>query len=367
VDYLALREIIIGLISAAIAAALAFSWRYFRKRVKRRRALREHPIDGIYASSYSDNVAGQNRTIRDQISLHQHGLDFTGTSRNLSTGRSFVLKGQIVDDRFLTGTYEGSGRADSASGVFFMQLNLLNQGLVTGLWAGFGAEAGEVLSGVWNWRKLDQVIVSPLDASPHSIDEAAALFQDSLGKDFIRRDELKQLIQSPEAIIFAARNGENGLVGVCTATLLSKAEALLIEEKARSAGLKGVHLTESRIGLLKSTAVAPSSRNRGIGLKLLESRLQWLKRQGCTSVVTLSWDSGSNESSRGLLEAAEFEAVGVLPEYWREPDGEYTFECMKCGSPCTCSAVLMRRSLYNYRLQDQRAAFGLAAMLRPPK
>jgi hypothetical protein len=35
-------------------------------------------------------------------------------------------------------------------------------------------------------------------------------------------------------------------------------------------------------------------------------------------------DSGSNDSSLGVLDAAGFEQVATLPEFWREPQGQET-------------------------------------------
>jgi ribosomal protein S18 acetylase RimI-like enzyme len=362
----ALNDLVIGLASAAIAAVLAHITNRIRKNVQRRQAMRRHPIDGVYASSYSDELQGVRRTVRDEVRIEQHGLEFTGFSRNLETRRVFQLKGRIVDERYLTGTYGGEHRADAASGVFFMALDLLETGRVEGLWAGFGAEAGTIISGKWSWRKLDTSILylesPPLDPSR---DLAASLLNDALGSGYVTPEELDELAKSPDGMVLLAKDSRDQLVGVGTAMVMAEETKAPLARKLADAGIRRANIIGSKVGLLKTAAVVPAARGRGIGLNLVYERLKRLKSLGCSTVLALAWVSGNEHTSLGVLRAAGFKRLGELPEYWREPDGQETFDCIKCGRPCVCTAVVLRRSLYDLNVHAEYDRSGRPLFFSP--
>jgi ribosomal protein S18 acetylase RimI-like enzyme len=342
-----LQDVAIGLVSAAIAAMFARIVTAVLRYRRRMIAARSYPIDGVYASSYTDEINGALRTIRDEVRIEQHGLEFTGTSRNLETGRGFRLRGRIVEERYLAGTYGGEHRADGAQGTFFMGLDLLEAGYVQGLWAGFGAESGQILSGSWSWRKLDAVDIAEVDPEDRSLAVAASLLNDALGSGYVSPSELEELATSEDGMVLLARGARGQIVGIATAEVMSAPAKAELESKLASAGARRVHLAENKVGMLKSAAVIPTARGKGIGLSLVNDRLNRLKALECSSAVVLAWDSGGKHSSVGVLEAAGFKRVAELPEYWREPAGQETFDCVKCGRPCVCAAIVMRRSLYD--------------------
>jgi GNAT superfamily N-acetyltransferase len=342
-----LGELFIGLSSAAIAALAASLWQRIKRQRHRKAALKRYPINGYYASSYTDELRGVKRTIRDEVHIEQHGLDFRGMSRNLESGRQFRFQGRIVGDRYLTGTYGGEHRADDANGMFFMALDLLNDGHVQGIWAGYGAEAGTVLSGTWNWRKLLDVKISECSPSDPRLPAASSLFNDALGSGFITVDSLEMLCSSPNGLVLVASGTHDELIGAATAYVLDEADKTDLEAKLLAADVRRPNIVGNKVGMLKSSAVVPAAAGRGVGLRLVNERLRYLHNLGCSMVVVLAWDSGTRHSSLGVLEAAGFSQVANLPEYWREPEGQETFDCIRCGRPCVCTAIVMRRSLYD--------------------
>lgn len=341
-----LHDIVIGLASAAIAGAVVRIIEITRKRRTRANALRNYPVNGVYASSYTDELGGVQRAVRDEVHIEQHGLKFTGFSRNLETRRTFRLEGQIVNERYLAGTYGGEHRADDAKGVFFMALDLLQAGVVQGLWTGYGAESGTILAGKWNWRKLDSVSISESLPDDPSRPLATSLLNDALGSGFVATSELDQLSSSTDGVVLLARDSRDQLVGVATAMIMDDDSKSALESRLAEVGVRRANIVGSRVGLLKSLAVIPPARGKGIGLNLVYEGLRRLKDLGCSTALTLAWDSGSN-SSVGVFEAAGCKRIAELPEYWREPDGQETFDCIKCGRPCVCTAIVMRRSLYD--------------------
>jgi ribosomal protein S18 acetylase RimI-like enzyme len=348
-----IREIVIGLVSAAIAAICAWFFNQLRKRHIRMKALRNYPVDGIYASRYKDELGGAQRTIKDQVTIAQHGLDFTGVSRNLETGRSFRLQGRIVSDRYLAGVYGGEHRADTSNGVFFMGLDLLDSGRVEGLWSGHHAESGAILSGSWAWRRLQDVDIAECEPSSPLLAAATTLLNDALGSGVVTSEDLRALAASDEGAVLVATGSQHNIVGVATAMVLDDKSKAELEEHLSSAGIRRTNLNGSSVGILKSAAVIPEFRGQGVGLKLVNGRLSRLQRMGCSTAIAAAWDSGTHNSSVGVLESAGFERLAELKEYWREPAGQETFDCLKCGRPCLCSAIVMRRRLYDFVNPDE--------------
>jgi ribosomal protein S18 acetylase RimI-like enzyme len=80
------------------------------------------------------------------------------------------------------------------------------------------------------------------------------------------------------------------------------------------------------MGLLKSSAVVAHSRGQGIDQRKVNERITRLKKMGCAAAMVLAWDLGGPHSSLGVLEASGFQRVAELLRYWREPEGEETFD-----------------------------------------
>ncbi|MDT0379450.1 GNAT family N-acetyltransferase [Streptomyces sp. DSM 42041] len=343
-----LRNVLLGLISATVAAIIARLVELFRKHRLRVRTTKKHPIGGIYISTYTDAMDGVTRTIRDKVYINQIGATFSGYSQNLETGRRFDFDGQIVNEKYLAGTYRGEQREDEGLGVFYMALHLIKSGYIEGLWAGYGAESGSIISGQWKWRKMAQVHIRDCTPSDSILPDAVALLNDSLGSGYVSMAEAEELTLTPEGVVLVAENEHGQLRGVGTAHVMEDPAKEDLERRLHSAGIRRPNLMGTKVGLLKSAAVVPRGRGQGIGLQLINRRLSRLKELGCSTAVVLAWDSGGVHSSTGVLESAGFQRVADLPEYWREPVGEETFDCLSCGRPCVCTAVLLRRSLYDF-------------------
>ncbi|MFD5063831.1 GNAT family N-acetyltransferase [Streptomyces sp. NPDC058394] len=308
---------------------------------------------------------GVTRTVRDEVLIRQIGLIFNGYSRNLETGRQFNFEGRIVNDKHLTGTYQGEQREDESVGVFHMALDLLQSGRIEGLWAGYGAESRSVNSGKWSWRKMAHVTVAECSPGDPMLPGAVALLNDSLGFGYLGEEELQEMALSPEGIVLVALNERRQIVGAATGLVMDGSAKEELEGQLNSAGARRVNLVGQTIGMLKSVAVLPRSRGQGIGLRLVNERLSRLKGMGCSAAVVLAWDSGSKSSSIGVLESAGFKRVASLAEYWRELEGQETFDCAKCGRPCVCSAIVLKRSLYDFEVVNESPSRGRATAQEP--
>ena len=70
-----LHDIVIGLASAAIVGVFVRIIEITQKRRGSAIALRSYSVNGIYASSYTDEMNGVQRAVRDQVHIEQQGLD----------------------------------------------------------------------------------------------------------------------------------------------------------------------------------------------------------------------------------------------------------------------------------------------------
>lgn len=342
------RDILLGLACAAITTVLARAAQLIHRHWLRVQTARRYPIGGTYISTYTDVMDGVTRVVRDVVLINQSGSTFSGYSRNLTTGRRFNIEGRLVNEKYLTGSYQGASREDESSGVFYLGLDLLRSGQIRGLWAGYGAESASIISGEWNWRHMAQIGVEECTDSSPLLPAAATLLNDALGSGYVSTEDLQGLGESADGVVLLATDDEGRLAGAATASVMSETEKADLERKLVEAGVVRPNVSSPRMGLLKTAAVVPHSRGQGIGLRLVNERLARLKQLNCAAVMVLAWDSGSRHSSLGVLEAAGFERVAELPKYWREPEGQETFDCAKCEGPCECTAVVMRRSLYDF-------------------
>ena len=346
----AFGDLVIGLIGAAITALAALCWRLSSAKIAHSRAVRRYPISATYLSSYTDELDGVVRTVKDEVSIKQRALKFTGSSRNIATGRSFQIEGEILDGRHLTGVYGGQNTADDASGVFFMTMDAQDSSHIKGFWAGFGSEKRQVLSGAWAWRKKLEVALHTEQPTPAEAAEAAALFNDSFGAGFTREKDLVELSGSDSGILVQARDTAGELMGAATARILDEMSTAGLEQRLRAAGVHRAGLEGQSVGELRSSAVVPHARGRGVGLDLVRKRLDYLKAQGCTYAVCASWaPSRGGSSSQGILNAVGFEIVAVIPRYWAEEQKIEQYLCSVCGQDCECEAIIMKRTLYDWK------------------
>lgn len=334
--------------AAAIAGAAGYSWRAARSRARARRLERQFPLGGTYRAVYTENVTQNPLRVRDTIKLEQDGHRVTGQAVAVGTGRTFDLTADLIENRYLRGTYRGRVRGDTGLGVFFMRLDGLAFGSLRGLWAGFGGELGDVLSGTWEWSKIEDVELRHIkDPAAGEVAPAVALLNDNLGTGYVAADEVRKRLKTGQGALVCAKHSDE-LIGAATAEVLTAEEVAAMQKELVAAGCRRIGLEHHKVGVLRSSAVVSRMRRRGVGLRLVTERLLLLARESCTVAYTFAWDSGDEQSVRGVLEGAGFECVVSIDDYWQEPLGKETFECIKCGQPCTCTAVVMRRSLISY-------------------
>lgn len=170
--------------------------------------------------------------------------------------------------------------------------------------------------------------------------EAAALLNASLGAGFIAPSDLTGL--DGQGLLVRARGKRGQLLGAATARVLDQASISTLQDKLRSAGISDSGFGGYRIGEIKSSAVIPAARRRGIGTQMLTARLAFLKGHGCRYAVCAAWISADVENaSIGMLEKAGFTHLAAIRGYWAGEQKSAGYGCPDCGRRCSCTAAIM--------------------------
>lgn len=93
-------------------------------------------------------------------------------------------------------------------------------------------------------------------------------------------------------------------------------------------------------GVLLASAVDKSYRRKGIGTKLLDLRIKWLKDQGATQFIANSWGNKLKESSPSLFKQAGFKVLSYYCSY----DSSDLF-CFLCQGRCHCENFFFIKNL----------------------
>lgn len=143
------------------------------------------------------------------------------------------------------------------------------------------------------------------------LDRSAAVLNEALGDGYVDVAGLAALVAGG-GVLVSATGSQGRVIGAATARIPSAHEAKALGGKlpANSAALLAGH----RLGELKSAAVIPAERGRGVGGCMLQARLDFLKAAGCRFAVTASWVSAdTTHSSIRLLERAGFTTLASVP------------------------------------------------------
>jgi len=99
--------------------------------------------------------------------------------------------------------------------------------------------------------------------------------------------------------------------------------------------------SDQKIGSLSLITVNESFRGKGIATEITQKGLEWLKKQGCDSVLGVCWVSGVAQNSKPLFEHFGFQNIGECSDYYRNFSIEHPYDCPGCHKfPCECSALL---------------------------
>jgi ribosomal protein S18 acetylase RimI-like enzyme len=181
--------------------------------------------------------------------------------------------------------------------------------------------------------------ITPIPYNEPARAAALALLRAGLGAGYIEEQEIADLQAGRMNGTALGAFVNNELVGVLLGRMLEKETAAEYEALAQGAGA-AMGLAVHRLGLLKSVAVKSGCRGHGIGTALSRAVLDHLKQAGATAVLAVSWESGTRDSSAGMLEAVGFRRVARIEDFWKEDSLRLGYRCPQCGNPCRCAGIL---------------------------
>jgi len=182
--------------------------------------------------------------------------------------------------------------------------------------------------------------VTPLAAGDRATAGAAtALLNRELGEGLYRPEWLLEDAADPSAGVWVA--GAPRPAGAAVARLLASADA----DYYRAFGPAALDLFSGAVGSFEAFVVEPERRRKGLGTRLANVSLDWMRGRGCTSAVTLSWRSGREGSSAGLFRRLGMREGPTVERFYREESLRNGWTCPVCRGPCSCSATLFTLAL----------------------
>jgi GNAT superfamily N-acetyltransferase len=174
-------------------------------------------------------------------------------------------------------------------------------------------------------------------ADAQYFEDALELLNRTQGRDLFNPTYMSRRISDPLSYVVGAFR-DNQILAVGVAQVLHSVEFYLVFD----AEIVNV-LQNKVVGSFSTLCVHESLRGQGIGQKISQMRLDWLKDRGCEVVLGISWVSGLAHTSNRVFEKLNFKAVKRVENFFYQSSIDSPFVCPGCGGPpCTCPAILYR-------------------------
>lgn len=161
-------------------------------------------------------------------------------------------------------------------------------------------------------------------------EQVTQLWQRRIGNIGARKSFLRDVLHRKRGAwgVVATHDGDVVGFGVCRVTDADGAERYF-----EGHGSEHYH---RQPGLLHMAAVDEDWTGQGIGRAMLEARLELLYKAGVGTVMTASWLRDNQPGSARLFEAAGFELIDVVTDFYNDRD-----DCPDCApNACTCSVAI---------------------------
>jgi ribosomal protein S18 acetylase RimI-like enzyme len=323
-----------NLLIAATGALLAYGANKTVTYVKNSREKRRFPVAGQYIAEYEDETQAGIQAVFAPATLKQAGLRITGTT--CLNERCWILEGSIdPTGGYLSGIYRADNPYDKGVGNFFLEIH--PDGALEGLWSGYDAENRKIHAGLYRFRKILPLQVTPI--TKHTVGPALSIAEKQLGDSYIQASDF---LDSRHISLCAICGG--AVAGFIVAKEPTVEDFRSLYPKIAEALGRQLAYTET-IGFIASMATAPEFEKRGVAHALLQAGLARLEKAGQPLICTIGWKGkGTVAHIDGLVRKAGFQAVHEFADYWKEDSLKKGYKCPVCGDPpCHCSAVLFVR------------------------
>ena len=100
-----------------------------------------------------------------------------------------------------------------------------------------------------------------------------------------------------------------------------------------------------KVGLIRSLAVTPTLRGRGVGTQLVDGVIEWYRALGVSAALCIGWKTAHGCHIDGVMQTTRFVASEEIPAFWTADSEARGYSCPACGHPCACSAVVYLQRL----------------------
>lgn len=170
--------------------------------------------------------------------------------------------------------------------------------------------------------------------------DALELLNRTQGRDLFAPDYMDKRTSDPLSLVIGAFDNR-ALIGLGVAQIIDKFEFYLPFDKKIVE-----NLMNKRVGSFSTLCIHESLQGKGIGQKISQVRLEWLKQKKCEAVLGISWVSGLAHTSNRVFEKMGFIAVQKIDDFFYQSSIANPFMCPACGEPpCTCPGILYRLEL----------------------
>ena len=183
-------------------------------------------------------------------------------------------------------------------------------------------------------------------------EQALAALRDGLGAGFITGEGLRRYV-TPDArepfrgALVATDDATGAVIGALMVEIVDaegfRASFLHSYDLAR-ADEAIVRLASEPTGLIKSIAVAPAARGRGVATSLISAGMRALAERGARRYYSLAWVSRQRGYGLcGVLTALGFRGARRIERFWYRDSLASGYRCPACGQPCECTVEVMVR------------------------
>lgn len=199
------------------------------------------------------------------------------------------------------------------------------------------------------------VAIAAVGREPARVAAALAILRAALGQGYISdagflryaAPRAPRASRPYRAALAALDEASGEVVGALTVEIVARRAlraSFMDSYDAARATPEIASLQPGRAGLIKSIAVTPASRGRGVATALIMRGLRDLEAHGAERCYSLAWESGRDGCLLcGALTSAGFREVARLERFWYQDSVTHDYICPACGHPCVCAARVMLR------------------------
>jgi GNAT superfamily N-acetyltransferase len=340
-----MSDLAASLLLAAIGSAVTFFFQAGRRFYRNRQLRQQYPVAGLFATEFEDKSEEGVVVQKGLTRIQQQGMEITGVTSELQTGRCWQLKGRINSEVFISGVYAAEDPHDTGNGTFFVEIDGAT-GDMQGLWAGYDSVHRSIEGGRYHFRRCPETEIRP--AERHEARSLVALLGDALGDRYVEYDEVARLIDGTNSeLCLVARTENNEIAGAATASIVPHRDLPDSFPKGQEHVLRQLPLSShhENVGLIQAVAVSSLYRERGIATQLTRSAMDWLRERQATIALSFGWKSPEGCHIGGVFESCGFNPVQEVERFWLDDSRDAGYSCPSCGDICRCAAVIFTRSL----------------------